>query len=557
MAGTDQSVNLGGMLNNIAGTIGEGYQIGGKSAGEAMGGLIANSVKPTLNMEDPASLKQYASWARNNGREEEAMRYEAEASRLRKQQQSLQAMSAAGEVNNKGIAAAQGGDLTQLEMQRQAAVRGIQEAAANNDVAGAQQWQQTLKDLRTMGGAAQKQATINKAEGISRINGIIKSGVDGNGNKLPAEAIEAMKAKRTTMMEDSEAVSIYNAGLLEERKNIAFEEEQANKDAAAGFLGAATGKSIEEIDSLYDQVPDEQKPAVYAIRDRLIADVERNTARIEKAAANGTQIATPDAVADIQAQIDALPESASAVRAQAEAVLKAAEKRDASLFVNGTYSGVGRKTAEANWTRTSTAISGLLGNAAAATDAQERDRVQKAQAVMDRIDLARVSEVTGSDIRAMQATYGRDKDGNPLLSTEDAKDLIVRERNREYIEAEAIVDPARGEARLAAAEKGFDPDWNEKQTKLITHLASRNLQVAKLLQEEDGAARLVKQLVANGSPEWAEASAGYSDTETEAEKSSDTYAYGMNLTAMWEWMSEDNAKRGEAAAKTRRQRQGN
>lgn len=72
MAGSDQSVNLGGMLSNIGSTIGKGYEIAGKSAGEAMGGLIANAVKPEVDMNDAESIRQFAQWVERNGNPEMA-----------------------------------------------------------------------------------------------------------------------------------------------------------------------------------------------------------------------------------------------------------------------------------------------------------------------------------------------------------------------------------------------------------------------------------------------------------------------------------------------------
>lgn len=101
MAGSNQSLNLGGMLNQIAGTIGSGYQVNGKSAGEAIGDVVANAVRPEVDTKDPMSMVKYAEWARNNDRNEEALRYTQMADARASQQDALAAAQAADQIANK------------------------------------------------------------------------------------------------------------------------------------------------------------------------------------------------------------------------------------------------------------------------------------------------------------------------------------------------------------------------------------------------------------------------------------------------------------------------
>lgn len=82
MAGSDQSVNLTGMLGQISNTLGSGYQINGKSAGEAMGDNLRNAFKPEVDNKDPNSYMNLAMWAERNGRPDEAKAYRDEAAEL-------------------------------------------------------------------------------------------------------------------------------------------------------------------------------------------------------------------------------------------------------------------------------------------------------------------------------------------------------------------------------------------------------------------------------------------------------------------------------------------
>ena len=81
MAGTSQASNLSGMLNSIAGTIGE---MGG--AGHQFVDSFRASQAPSVNQNDPASMRAYADWAMRNGDKETAQRYQIAASKMEQEQ---------------------------------------------------------------------------------------------------------------------------------------------------------------------------------------------------------------------------------------------------------------------------------------------------------------------------------------------------------------------------------------------------------------------------------------------------------------------------------------
>lgn len=74
MAGRDQSVNLSGMLGQIADTVGE--------MGKAYDPVMKAATKPRGSMDDPAYLRNLSQWASNNGDATAASSYMAEARRL-------------------------------------------------------------------------------------------------------------------------------------------------------------------------------------------------------------------------------------------------------------------------------------------------------------------------------------------------------------------------------------------------------------------------------------------------------------------------------------------
>jgi hypothetical protein len=70
MSGSNQSVNLQGMLGDIASTVGDM----GK-AYDFIPNAIREVARPEVDMNDSTSLESYASWARRNGYDEEADKY--------------------------------------------------------------------------------------------------------------------------------------------------------------------------------------------------------------------------------------------------------------------------------------------------------------------------------------------------------------------------------------------------------------------------------------------------------------------------------------------------
>ncbi|MEL0014952.1 MAG: hypothetical protein VW715_07035, partial [Rhodospirillales bacterium] len=98
MAGNNQSVNLQGMLNELAGSfngMGDAYNF--------VPNAIRNISRPSVSMDDSASLTKYAAWARRNGFDDEAARYEALAYRQKDLEREL-AKQARTDMGNSAVA---------------------------------------------------------------------------------------------------------------------------------------------------------------------------------------------------------------------------------------------------------------------------------------------------------------------------------------------------------------------------------------------------------------------------------------------------------------------
>ena len=120
MAGQDQSVNLGGMLTNIADTVG--------SMGDAYKPVMKAATKPRGDMNDPAHLANLAQWATQNDDAAAASMYmsqsrEAKAEALRARTAQGQAKSASLMTQIHDAENAEGVDV----FQRKANVRALEE----------------------------------------------------------------------------------------------------------------------------------------------------------------------------------------------------------------------------------------------------------------------------------------------------------------------------------------------------------------------------------------------------------------------------------------------
>ena len=106
MAGQDQSQNLGGMLNQIADTVG--------SRASAFTPLINAASKPRGDMNDPAHLQRLAQWASSTGDAQAASMYSQDARRIHAERKQVTDATTINTATSAYKAAREGGDPTAI-----------------------------------------------------------------------------------------------------------------------------------------------------------------------------------------------------------------------------------------------------------------------------------------------------------------------------------------------------------------------------------------------------------------------------------------------------------
>lgn len=255
MAGSNQAVNLGGMLNQIAGTIGSGYTINGKNAGAAIGDTFANLARPEVDPNDPASLEKMAKWASRNGRANEAAQYNAAYLQSSKEQAALEgakemAGMAAG-VNESARNVDLHGFDTKLNAMKER--QGQARTAAEFDAMGQQIAKVEAQRDQVADGHYKKQA--------GQVAGL-EDWLDKNaGNQqIPADVLEKAAATRQRLLDDPRVGDAYRAKQIQDAQatlqTSAADEAQRRDFVNAGYANAkkAGGDTWEQFQQQADNL---------------------------------------------------------------------------------------------------------------------------------------------------------------------------------------------------------------------------------------------------------------------------------------------------------------
>ena len=234
MAGGDQSVNLSGMLNQIAGTIGSGYQINGMSAGQALGNNIREAAKPQLDMNDPQSIRDYAGWAGRNGQQKEATLMLEKAAMVEKEQALAKKKGAVAKDAAMGMKSAADGDVTGLERAIADAARKAQEAGQAGDLDGVDMYRKEMEALSGQRNAAKGVQTTNKGNGILHLENLLEN------PEVTAEQKRQIQQQLGVLKQDSKAVLAANntklSNMATERQQQAAQEDAMEAEAMAKIM---------------------------------------------------------------------------------------------------------------------------------------------------------------------------------------------------------------------------------------------------------------------------------------------------------------------------------
>lgn len=255
MAGSNQAVNLGGMLNQIAGTIGSGYTINGKNAGAAIGDTFANLARPEVDPNDPASLEKMAKWASRNGRANEAAQYNAAYLQSTKEQAALEGAKEMAGMAVGANKSARNVDLpgfdTKLNAMKER--QGQARTAAEFDAMGQQIAKVEQQRAQVAEGHYKKQA--------GQVSGL-EDWLDKNaGNEqIPADVLEKAAATRQRLLDDNRVADAYRANQIQDAQaalqTSAAREAQRREFVNAGYENAkkAGGDTWEQFQQQADNL---------------------------------------------------------------------------------------------------------------------------------------------------------------------------------------------------------------------------------------------------------------------------------------------------------------
>jgi hypothetical protein len=297
MAGTNQAVNLGGMMNQIAGTIGSGYTINGKNAGAAIGDTLANLARPDVENGTAEEYERLAEWASKNGRDVEYAQASQQAARAQKEQRTMEAMvgvSAAGDLANRS---AQQGDIAGIAKQQQDIRAKMAQYQKENNFEGFQAAQQELKRIDQMVPQAQEVETDNKAAGYTNLRKILNDGgyygkdKEGNDTFIPLDKNGDQKAQIEQTMRaleaDTDTVRKANAQILQQHQADVAQKAMQTDNQVDGLQAQLNQANDEDsLDLLLAGIEDADVrramiPLVNEKRTQIARQQERQAQRLE------------------------------------------------------------------------------------------------------------------------------------------------------------------------------------------------------------------------------------------------------------------------------------
>ena len=256
MAGTDQSVNLTGMLSGIANTLSQGYEIGGVSAGEALGNNIRQAAKPELDMKDPVSIRKYADWAGRNGKDEEALLMQQKAVEVEDQLNLNKGLIEVGRVENTGLGNADAGELNLLGVQIDKMDQISEQALRDNNFALYEKAKEASQTLRQRVEPTKSKQHTNQVNHIDKVREALKTGMwTGSGEnavtkKLSADERKGLQAQ-LDQFERAKPDVIHDANKLKVDKaatNLQVQEAELQSIALPKVRQAVKGgKTVEQL----------------------------------------------------------------------------------------------------------------------------------------------------------------------------------------------------------------------------------------------------------------------------------------------------------------------
>jgi hypothetical protein len=326
MAGTNQAVNLTGMLSQIGSTLGKGIDA------SPLTDNIKNMSRPKLDMNNPDSLERYAQWAESTGKRQEAMTYRKQAADLRKEQSTMKRATAAVDSSMMGQTAAQQGDVEGVRQQ-------IAQLGKQLGQATSLQEQQTIRaEMQRLQGTipgAKKVETQNKANGILQLERLAQR------TDLTADQQANIARQLNVLKQDAEVVELANKAKVDEYRMERMQTEQVADEYMAAqqsnIARAVREQDDEAIQSIIDAAPQGAGGKVQAAFNSML-NIAANQRKWRK---EREELATPLNVDDAMTTYEDLPKE---FKTPIQAAYRNAAKFEEENFKNGQWTSQEART---------------------------------------------------------------------------------------------------------------------------------------------------------------------------------------------------------------------
>ena len=501
--GTDQSVNLSGMLNQIAQTIGSGYTIAGKNAGEAMGDQIANAFRPKVDPNDPDSMLKYAEWAKRNGKPEEARMYEDKAAMLKKEKGEADAIAAAASYGEKGMSMVGNGDVEGYGGMLSNMNKDIQAAAQRGDLATARALQGQSQQLQQMRPALIENSVNNRANQVLKLEQTLADGFvqdrQGNKRELTPQQREAMQMANDRLQEDHKVVARTNQMALQQHQvNVAQKAQERDAAVAKATPALMAAGSQEELEDAVAKVSPEVYADMLPVINAKEAQLIRREEREQKAIDKQTSVFAQEDVEALRGRIAELPE------AQQEVWNREVEKLEDlndKAMPGGNYATLESRSAmKQRFNQLDNMIMNAWAQDTADRTRRERNEQDSQQIELVKAELDLVSPIDPGELR-------RYVEGGMADDLDDAEKIIRAQQLRSYDAIQQLVDPEAYAAKEAEWEARVGADMPKE---VVNDAQADVLKIARGMKTLDGKtdAEIIELLVKN--KRWPSDTAGMS-----------------------------------------------
>lgn len=317
--GSDQSVNLGGMLGQIAQTTG--------SMADAYKPVMQAATKPRGDMSDPAHLERLAQWASSNGDAAAASMYMSQARTARaeqKEQKTMEHMAGTDKATMVGDMTAQQvaaqGDVTNLDR----AITNLRERLQGDfpSVQARNHAKQSLERLEGMRVDAVDQQTQNHAQAVVNIDKSLEAGTNPT-------AAEALRERKEQLLKDPAVQDAVTANQLKEWRASQAQKEMENQQYLEQNMGALRD-AVTDPDRA-QEIIDGAPPSGQAAVQQAYTSMRNFQTAIDESRAIMDDVATASDMGTLNAKIEEIPEELRAGAKQAlDNLAKAEEYRDSN-----------------------------------------------------------------------------------------------------------------------------------------------------------------------------------------------------------------------------------